>query len=148
MTLRDHVDGFVHGPRAQWFITGVIVFNAAILGLETSHTVMAVAGPLILLLDAICLSIFVIEIGLKLFARGPRFFRDGWNVFDFAVVGIALMPATQGLSVLRALRILRLLRIVSVTPRLRRVVEEGFCGNVMFGAHVKTHGVCRRQGAS
>ena len=123
MTLRDRVDGFVHGPRAQWFITGVIVFNAAILGLETSRTVMAVAGPLILLLDALCLSIFVIEIGLKLFARGPRFFRDGWNIFDFAVVGIALMPATQGLSVLRALRILRLLRIVSVTPRLRRVVE-------------------------
>ncbi|MDO5706400.1 MAG: ion transporter, partial [Paracoccus sp. (in: a-proteobacteria)] len=31
--------------------------------------------------------------------------------------------ATQGLSVLRALRILRLLRIVSISPRLRRVVE-------------------------
>ncbi|RJL06952.1 ion transporter [Paracoccus aestuarii] len=123
MSLRARIDALIHGPRAQGFITAVILFNAIILGLETSVTVMAAAGPLILFLDAACLSIFVIEIGMKLFARGGRFFRDGWNVFDFVIVGIALMPATQGLSVLRALRILRLLRIVSVTPRLRRVVE-------------------------
>ncbi|RJL04828.1 ion transporter [Paracoccus siganidrum] len=123
MILRERVDQLIHGPRAQAFITGVILFNAAILGLETSGSVMARVGPLILALDALCLAVFVAEIAAKLFARGPRFFRDGWNVFDFAVVGIALLPATQGLSVLRALRILRLLRIVSVTPRLRRVVE-------------------------
>ncbi|QBX34721.1 ion transporter [Paracoccus liaowanqingii] len=123
MTLRARIDAFIHGPRAQAFIMAVILFNALILGLETSRTLMASIGPLILFLDALCLMIFVVEIGLKLVARGPRFFRDGWNVFDVIVVGIALMPATQGLSVLRALRILRLLRIVSVTPRLRRVVE-------------------------
>lgn len=122
-SLRSRIDSLVRGPRVQAFITAVILFNAAILGLETSSTAMAAVGPLILFLDAVCLSIFVIEIAMKLFARGIRFFRDGWNVFDFIIVGIALMPATQGLSVLRALRILRLLRIVSVTPRLRRVVE-------------------------
>jgi len=60
---------------------------------------------------------------LKLVAFGPRFFRSGWNVFDFAIVGIALVPAGQGLSVLRALRILRVLRVIGAAPRLRRVVE-------------------------
>jgi voltage-gated sodium channel len=105
------------------FIIGVILFNAVVLGLETSKTVMAAVGPLILALDRICLAIFVAEIALKLYARGLRFFRSGWNVFDFMIVGIALMPATGGLSVLRALRILRVLRIISVAPRLRRVVE-------------------------
>lgn len=104
-------------------IIGVILFNAVILGLETSAPVMAAAGPVIITLDYICLSIFVAEIALKLFAHGPRFFRSGWNVFDFVIVGIALVPAGQGLSVLRALRILRVLRVVSVAPRLRRVVE-------------------------
>ena len=84
---------------------------------------MAAAGPLIVMLDKICLAIFVVEIALKLFARGTAFFRNGWNVFDFVIVGISLIPATQGLSVLRALRILRLLRVLSVTPSLRRVVE-------------------------
>jgi len=69
------------------------------------------------------LAIFVVEIGLKLFARGGRFFRDGWNLFDLTVVLIALIPASGTLSVLRALRILRVLRVVSVAPRLRRVVE-------------------------
>jgi voltage-gated sodium channel len=84
---------------------------------------MTVAGPLILALDTACLAIFVIEIVLKLVAFGPRFFRSGWNLFDFVIVGIALVPAAQGLSVLRALRILRVLRIVSAVPSLRRVVE-------------------------
>ncbi|WP_022707424.1 MULTISPECIES: ion transporter [Paracoccus] len=126
MSLRARLDALVHGRRAQGVITGVILFNAVLLGLETSGRVMAVAGPLILLLDAACLAVFVAEIAAKLIARGPRFFRDGWNVFDFSVVAIALMPAGQGLSVLRALRILRLLRLVSVTPRLRRVVEGLF----------------------
>ena len=84
---------------------------------------MGTAGTIILTLDWICLAIFVIEIALKLVAHGARFFRSGWNVFDFLIVGIALMPATHGLSVLRALRILRVLRVISAAPRLRRVVE-------------------------
>ncbi|KAG1715203.1 Voltage-dependent T-type calcium channel subunit alpha-1H [Nymphon striatum] len=60
---------------------------------------------------------------MKLIAYGPRFFRSGWNVFDFVIVGAALIPGSQSLSVLRALRILRVLRVISVAPRLRRVVE-------------------------
>ncbi len=104
-------------------IIGVILFNAVILGLETSAPVMQAVGPLILWLDALCLAVFVGELALKLYAHGLRFFRSGWNVFDFVIVGIALVPAGQGLSVLRALRILRVLRVVSVAPRLRRVVE-------------------------
>ncbi|MEM8576380.1 MAG: ion transporter [Pseudomonadota bacterium] len=104
-------------------IMGVILFNAVILGLETSETVMARFGWFIEIADTLCLAIFVIEIALKLVAYGWRFFRDGWNLFDFVIVGIALVPAAQSLSVLRALRILRLLRIISVSPSLRRVVE-------------------------
>jgi len=84
---------------------------------------MAAVGPVILMLDTLCLAIFVVEIVLKLIAQGVRFFRSGWNLFDFVIVGIALVPAAQGLSVLRALRILRVLRVVSAVPSLRRVVE-------------------------
>ncbi|ETX13443.1 voltage-gated sodium channel [Roseivivax halodurans JCM 10272] len=123
MSIRDRVAEALDREVTRNFITGVILFNAVVLGLETSDTVMAAAGGLIVFLDMLCLSIFVVEIALKIFARGPSFFRSGWNVFDFAIVAIALVPATQGLSVLRALRILRLLRIISVAPTLRRVVE-------------------------
>jgi len=104
-------------------ILGVILFNAVILGLETSATLMERWGTILVLLDRACLAIFVVEIALKLIAHGWRFFTRAWNIFDFLIVGISLVPASDGLSVLRALRILRLLRVISVSPRLRRVVE-------------------------
>ncbi|MCK0151242.1 ion transporter [Marivita sp. S6314] len=121
--MRAKVAAFLEQTWVTNFIIGVILFNAVLLGLETSEAAMAAAGSLIVMLDTVCLAVFVVEIALKLFAHGWRFFRNGWNLFDFVIVGIALVPATQGFSVLRALRILRVLRVVSATPRLRRVVE-------------------------
>lgn len=121
--FRTRLALWLERPTVGNFIVGVIIFNAVILGLETSDTIMASFGPVILLLDTLCLAIFVVEIALKLIAQNLRFFRNGWNLFDFVIVGIALVPAAQGLSVLRALRILRVLRVVSAVPSLRRVVE-------------------------
>jgi voltage-gated sodium channel len=121
--FRQRLADWLDHPRVRGTIIAVIVFNAIILGMETSPVLMAEAGHIILTADRICLGIFVVEIALKLIALGPRFFRSGWNIFDFVIVGIALVPAGQGLSVLRALRILRVLRVVSAAPRLRRVVE-------------------------
>lgn len=123
MTLRDKIGAFIDRPAFRNAILGVILFNAIILGLETSKPLMASIGPLLVFLDTLCLAIFVIEIVAKLFVKRGQFFRDGWNIFDFVIVGIALVPAAQGLAVLRALRILRLLRVVSVAPSLRRVIE-------------------------
>ncbi|HKL69461.1 ion transporter [Salibaculum sp.] len=123
MTFRNRTAIFMDRPLVRNVIIGVIIFNAIILGLETSDVVMGRWGPLIYALDTACLVIFVIEIGAKLFAHRLRFFASGWNIFDFTIVAIALVPAGQTLSVLRALRILRVLRVVSAAPRLRRVVE-------------------------
>ncbi|MGY3438476.1 MULTISPECIES: ion transporter [unclassified Marinovum] len=121
--MRAQLAAWLDQDRVRNAIIGVILFNAVILGLETSDTVMARAGWLIHALDTICLGIFVAELGLKMFAQGLGFFRRPWNIFDFVIVGISLIPAAQGLSVLRALRILRVLRLLTVAPRLRRVVE-------------------------
>ncbi|PSL18319.1 ion transporter [Shimia abyssi] len=123
MTLRDRVGAVIDSPLFRNAILGVILFNAIILGLETSKTVMDAVGGLLITLDGLCLAVFVVEILAKMFVRRWAFFKDGWNLFDFVIVGIALIPAAQGLSVLRALRILRLLRVVSVAPSLRRVIE-------------------------
>ncbi|MDB9707380.1 voltage-gated sodium channel [Planktotalea frisia] len=121
--MRQALDKWLDRPIVGNFIIAVIIVNAIVLGLETSKPIMAQFGGLILAIDQACLAIFVVEIGAKLVARGGRFFRDGWNLFDLAVVAIALVPTSGGLSVLRALRILRVLRVVSVAPSLRRVVE-------------------------
>lgn len=121
--MRERLAAWLDQPKVRNTIIGVILFNAVILGLETSDAVMARAGGLIVALDMACLAIFVAELGLKMFAQGLGFFRRPWNIFDFVIVGISLIPAAQGLSVLRALRILRVLRLLTVAPRLRRVVE-------------------------
>jgi voltage-gated sodium channel len=121
--MRASVKNFIESAWVRNFILGVIIFNAIILGMETSKPIMDAAGPLIIFLDRLCLAIFVIELVAKFFAYRFAFFRNGWNIFDFIIVGISLAPGSGGLSVLRALRILRLLRVISVAPSLRRVVE-------------------------
>lgn len=123
MSLRDKIGAFIERPTFRNAILGVILFNAVILGLETSKPLMETMGPLLITLDGLCLAIFVGEIAAKLYVQRGRFFTDGWNIFDFVIVAVALVPAAQGLAVLRALRILRLLRVVSVAPSLRRVIE-------------------------
>ena len=123
MDWRGRLGAMLETPTFGNAIMAVILFNAVLLGMETSPGLMAEWGGIIVSLDRICLGIFVIEILLKLLAYGGRFFRSGWNLFDFAIVGVSLVPGAQTLTVLRALRVLRLLRVISVAPRLRRVVE-------------------------
>ena len=109
-------------PIFQRTILALIVINAVILGLETSASVMQTAGRWILLIDQIILAVFVAELSLRLFVHRLAFWRDPWSVFDFAVVAIALVPATGPLAVLRALRVLRVLRMLTIVPSMRRVV--------------------------
>jgi voltage-gated sodium channel len=113
---------FVEHPWFQRFITSVIIFNAVALGLETSQTLLDVAGGFLHWADRIALAIFVVELVLRLYAYGPRFFRDPWSVFDLTVVAVALVPASGPFAVVRALRVLRVLRLVSRVPSMRRVV--------------------------
>jgi voltage-gated sodium channel len=104
-------------------VIGLILLNAVTLGLETSESVMERWGGLLHALDHLMLYLFTAELVLRIYAFRARFFRDPWGLFDLAVVGIAWMPASGALSVLRALRVLRVLRLISVVPSLRNVVE-------------------------
>ncbi|WP_028491955.1 ion transporter [Thioalkalivibrio sp. ALE19] len=119
-TLRGRLTALIEANYTQRFIIGLILLNALTLGLETSHAVMQAIGPVINSADAIILSIFTVEVLTKMFVYRLRFWRNPWNVFDFFVVGIALIPATGPFSVLR---VLRLLRLVSLVPKLRFIVE-------------------------
>jgi len=104
-------------------IMALIILNAITLSLETSPTIMASAGATLMIVDKAILAVFVAELLAKFAVYRWNFFRSGWNLFDLAVVGIALVPATGPLAVLRALRVLRVLRLVSLLPQMRRVVE-------------------------
>jgi len=123
-TRRTQIGNWIESPLVTQFIIGVILINAITLGLETSASFMQRHGHIVNTVDQLILGIFVIEITLKLYAFGWRFFKSGWNIFDFLIVAIALVPSTGPFSVLRVLRVLRLLRLISVVPQLRFIVES------------------------
>lgn len=104
-------------------LIALILINAVVLGLETSPSIMAAWGPWLVAADRAILAIFVVEIILRLLAHRLAYFRDPWNVFDFLVVAIAMVPASGPLAVLRALRVLRVLRLITLVPSMKRVVS-------------------------
>jgi voltage-gated sodium channel len=112
----------VSHPYTERAVMILIVLNAIILGLETSPAITASYGTALEWIDHIILGIFVIEILARMAVQGRAFFREAWNIFDFLVIAIALIPATGPLQVLRALRILRVLRLITAVPSLKRVV--------------------------
>jgi len=109
-------------PLVQRSLIALILVNAVILGLETSPSMMADWGTWLVAADRAILAVFVVEIALKLAVHRFNYFRDPWNVFDFTVVAIALIPASGPLAVLRALRVLRVLRLITMVPSMKRVV--------------------------
>lgn len=115
--------------EARWFepaMIGLILFNAALIGLETSKEFVERYDGWLHLGNNIILVIFIIEVALKLAAVAPRFglyFGNGWNLFDFTVVVLSLVPATEEYAlVARLVRVLRVLRLVSAVPQLRLIV--------------------------
>jgi len=109
-------------PRTERVVLGLIIVNAITLGLETFPEMRASHGEILEAVDNSILAVFVAELLARISVHRTRFFRDPWNLFDFFVVAIALVPATGSLSVLRSLRILRVLRLVTTIPSLKRVV--------------------------
>jgi len=109
------------------FIFFLILLSAVIIGIETYPGISSKQRLLLLLLDKVIILIFVVEIGLKIlsYEKKPwRFFLDPWNVFDFIIVGVCLIPAvdTHFFAVLRILRILRILRMITFFPKLRLLI--------------------------
>ena len=120
------IGDFVEGSKFQNFITILIILNAAALGLETDREIMAHIGKELIFFDHLVLFVFVIEVLIKLLNRRLEFFKNGWNIFDFIIIGIALVPSSGSFSVLRALRIFRAMRLLSVVPSMRKVVQALF----------------------
>ncbi|HEY7729602.1 MAG TPA: ion transporter [Gaiellaceae bacterium] len=114
---------------ALWFQVAVVVAilaNALLLGLETYDGIEdRYAGALNALNDAFLL-LFTVEILIRILAYGRRpwaYFRSGWNVFDFVVVGLAYLPfVRESVTLLRLARALRVARLITVLPELRVVI--------------------------
>jgi|SRR5688572_15782593 voltage-gated sodium channel len=116
----------VEDRRFEPIMIGLILFNALLIGLETSQTFVERYDGWLSIANDIILGVFIVEAVLKLAAVAPRFslyFRSGWNLFDFAVIVASLIPATEDFAlVARLVRVLRVLRLVSTVPQLRLIV--------------------------
>ena len=116
----------VDDSRFIAFVVGVILVNAVLVGLETSDDLLARFGGLLEAVNAVIIGIFLVEIGIRIVAYWPRplaFFRDSWNVFDFTIIALSLLPAAGSFAtVARLARLLRVVRLVSVLPELRLIV--------------------------
>jgi voltage-gated sodium channel len=119
---KHKVENFINRPAIQHFIVFLIVLNAALLGLETNAEIVEAYGRELVFIDHGILMIFTLEIVLLMASRGGKFFHDPWCVFDFIVIGISFVPATESLSVLRSLRVLRVLRLINKVESMRKVV--------------------------
>lgn len=121
--VRVAVRRLVERKGFQRSIIALIVFNAVILGLETYPAVLAAYGTALTTINAVVIAIFALELALRIYAYGWRFFTDGWNIFDFVVVIAALVPASSTSAALRLLRLLRVFRLLSAVRSMRMVVN-------------------------
>ncbi|MFJ3897322.1 ion transporter [Streptomyces sp. NPDC090083] len=114
---------------ARWFaltVFGVILANAALLGIETYPGLVAEWRHWLRLAEHACLVAFTVEILIRLAAHADRprdFAKDPWNLFDLAVVLCAFLPVVrENTTVLRLLRLARVLRTARFLPQLRVVL--------------------------
>ena len=124
--LTRFADRLTGAPAFEYAIIAVIIINAILLGMETSPALNDRYGDWMHLGNWVALGIFIVEALLKMLAQAPRidrYFRDGWNVFDFSVIVFALIPATGGFAMAaRLARLLRALRLISTIRELRLIV--------------------------
>ncbi|MCB9776613.1 MAG: ion transporter [Nitrospiraceae bacterium] len=125
--MKDQANQMVRAPWFEYGIIACILINGVILGLETSPALVEHYGALMHWGNHLILGIFILEALIKMIAVAPqidRYFRDGWNIFDFSVIVFSLIPATGEFAMIaRLARLLRVVRLISTIPELRLIVS-------------------------
>ncbi len=111
----------VYSQPFELCIAGIILLNAVALALLTIPGIDGATRESLVRFDEIALWIFVCELIVRMISYGRRpweFFKTGWNIFDFIIIGLSPFLANQTL-ILRLLRIFRLIRIFRFLPEVR-----------------------------
>ena len=109
-------------------IIGLILLTAVLIAIEAFPSVMtAQLEQRLSFAHNVILMLFIIEAAIKIIAESPRpwlYFKSGWNIFDFSLIVLALLPMSAEYAMLgRVFRLLRVLRLVNAFPELRLIVE-------------------------
>lgn len=113
--------------ESRWFrslVSTLICVNAIVLGAQTIDGLSPSWRMVLGCIDSGCLAFFMLEMVLKIRVYRAAFLKDGWNLFDFLVILIALVPQLGVFTTLRIFRSLRILRVVSGTRNLRAIVTS------------------------
>lgn len=106
----------------ETFVIAVILFSALVIGAKT-YDISSTTMRVMRLFDLLVTLFFLLEIIVRMIAEGSivRFFKKGWNIFDFIIVVASLAPLEDSEIALlgRLLRVFRVLRLVSIIPELR-----------------------------
>jgi voltage-gated sodium channel len=116
--------------EAKWFsnlTTTIIIIYASILGIKT----IVVADHTLIfwfhVIDYFITIYFMIEIIIKMSVEKSigDFFKDRWNIFDFIIVAVTLVPLDNSsmAAIARLLRIFRVLRLITARPELKRIID-------------------------
>ena len=88
----------VESSLFRYFILFLIIASGVIVGLETYPSVNMQYSDLFFVIDKVIIYIFLIEIILKMLAKGSKpweYFYDPWNVFDFIIVTVCFIPGVD-----------------------------------------------------
>lgn len=122
LPINKKLEKFLDSDRAHEFVAILIILNAFVLGAETYESMRAYRS-FFQTIDQILLCIFLIELALRIFAGGFRFFRCSWNLFDMVTILVSVISTFPALSAFRVVRIIRVMRLISIFPQMRMVIS-------------------------
>lgn len=120
---RDKARKVVEDRNFDYLIMFLICMDAVVLGLLTVGFRDVNFSTVLFLLDRLCMAIFIVEMLMKMYAYGPKFFKSGWNIFDLTVITVSSLPVASYLIVLRTFRLFRLLRYVNTFRPMKNIIN-------------------------
>ena len=126
--LQTTLSELINNRYFELFMMSIIIFSAMLMGINT-FKLAPIYQDIIFSLDQMITIIFVIEISVRIssYKRPLEFFKDPWNIFDFVIVFMSLIPIDGNhSSVARLLRIFRILRIITIIPELKLIINSLF----------------------
>jgi len=127
MTWQARFESIRSNKLFETSIIIIIMASALVVGVKT-YDLPPLVYQILHILDWAITVVFVIELIIRFFAEHPHrnFFKNGWNIFDFVIVTISLIPIenTDMVLVARLVRVFRVLRMVSIVPELRMLLDS------------------------
>lgn len=123
LTHQATVQTFLESRFFNLSLLALIFINAIVVGLGTSTEMIHDFGDALEFIEGLIIGLFVLEIAVRLFAFRTSFFKKGWNVFDFLIIGASLFPHAAGLSILRTFRVIRSLHMFQLSPYMRHLLQ-------------------------